>query len=113
VSSSKGGRGRGFAAAPMGVPAPLWTRIEGESERAGGRREGTRLSKTRRVRRGGAHATSEASHVALGYCTRSAMKATQHAQIQKSNSTPKMRLNINLSPFVTPNPFSFGTICSN
>jgi len=62
---SHGGHGRAQRA-----QAP---ECEGESERAGGRREGARLSKTRRARRGGAHATSEASHAVLGSYTRSAM----------------------------------------
>ena len=48
----------------------------------------------------------------LGSCTLLAMKAMQH-EFKNSNSTPKVRLNINLCPFITPNPLSFGIRCSN
>ena len=37
------------------------------------------LSKTRRARRGGAHATSEASHAVFSSCTEAAMKPRQHS----------------------------------
>ena len=71
--------GQGLAAAAMGAPAmSLAAERRRKMERAGGRMEDALLSKTRRARRGGAQATSEASHAALDTYTWSAMKATQH-----------------------------------
>ena len=84
---------------------------KGENEWAGGRREGAQLSKTKRARQGGAHATSELNHAAFGCCTQSAMKPRSTVQI--FNSTSKVRLNIDMSPLLTPNPLRSGTKCSN
>ena len=54
--------GQGLAAAAMGAPAmSLAAERRRKMERAGGRMEDALLSKTRRARRGGAHATREAS----------------------------------------------------
>ena len=67
--------GQGLATAAMGAPAmSLAAERRRKMERAGGRMEDALLSKTRRARRGGAHATSELSHAAFGCCTQSAMK---------------------------------------
>ena len=54
--------GQGLATAAMGAPAmSLAAERRRKMERAGGRMEDALLSKTRRARRGGAHATREAS----------------------------------------------------
>ena len=54
--------GQGLATAAMGAPAmSLAAERRRRMERAGGRMEDALLSKTRRARRGGAHATREAS----------------------------------------------------
>ena len=71
------GSSAGPAMVDVATPRAQAPESKGENERVGGRREGARLFKTRRARRGGAHVTSEVSHAALGCCTQSAMKPAQ------------------------------------
>jgi hypothetical protein len=88
--------------------------MRGVSEREGAESTGFLFLSTARWRASG-HVSSEGErgcHMAYSAYARSA-ELQFKINYEAKNTTSNIHWNINRPPFVTPNPFSFGTTCSN